>query len=384
MKKRIILLALALSVALTGCEVMLERSYSASSPHVDKLTTAGDPSVVRVETYRELVSALLYLVSRGEEEGAIQFYSYTGDVEADLTAACLEVTTQDPLGAYAVDYIRHELSQVVAYDQANLSIHYRRTLEQIRSLVNVTGTSAIRTEIQTALSNFEEELVLRVAYFSEDEAFLRELIRQAYYDTPVTAMGMPKVEIALYPDSGRQRVVEILLTYPGDRYELRSNAGDLSQLVEGIAETYWDLPPEQIPEKAAQALLDRVRYDPEGPVSAYGALTEGWANSEGMALCYDLLCGRAFVTRDWDCDVVEGTYQGEGRFFNAIRSPNAGEPVLYADATRFGAEGLQLYTGQEMLGMGYLWPGAPVNEEEPQAEGEQESEETAAAEIQPE
>ena len=183
MKKRIILLALALSVALTGCEVMLERSYSASSPHVDKLTTAGDPSVVRVETYRELVSALLYLVSRGEEEGAIQFYSYTSDVEADLTAACLEVTTQDPLGAYAVDYIRHELSQVVAYDQANLSIHYRRTLEQIRSLVNVTGTSAIRTEIQTALSNFEEELVLRVAYFSEDEAFLRELIRQAYYDT---------------------------------------------------------------------------------------------------------------------------------------------------------------------------------------------------------
>ena len=132
MKKRIILLALALSVALTGCEVMLERSYSASSPHVDKLTTAGDPSVVRVETYRELVSALLYLVSRGEEEGAIQFYSYTGDVEADLTAACLEVTAQDPLGAYAIDYIRHELSQVVAYDQANLSIHYRRTLEQIQ------------------------------------------------------------------------------------------------------------------------------------------------------------------------------------------------------------------------------------------------------------
>lgn len=384
MKKRIIVLVLALTLALTGCEAMLERSYSTSSTHVDKLTTAGDPSVVRVETYRELVSALLYLVAQGAEEGVIQFHSYAGDVETDLAAACLEVSAQDPLGAYAVDYIRHELSRVVAYDQADLAIHYRRSLEQIRSLVNVTGTSAIRTEIQTALSNFEEELVLRVAYFSEDEEFLRELIRQAYYDTPVTAMGMPKVEIALYPDSGRQRVVEILLSYPGDRLELRSNAGDLSHLVEGIAETYWDLPPEQIPEKAAQALLDRVSYDPEGPVSAYGALTEGRADSEGMALCYTMLCGRAFVTRDWDCEVIGGTYQEEERFFNAIRSPNAGEPPLYADPTRFDAEGLQLYTEQEMLGMGYLWPGAPVNEETLQAEEGQGPVETATEKAQPE
>ena len=148
MKKRIIVLALALSLALTGCEAMLERSYSASSPHVDKLTTAEDPSVVRVENYRELVSAVLYLVSQGAEEGAIQFYSYPGDVETDLTAACLEVATQDPLGAYAVDYIKHELNQVVGYNQASLTIHYRRTLEQIRAVANVTVTSAIRTELR--------------------------------------------------------------------------------------------------------------------------------------------------------------------------------------------------------------------------------------------
>ena len=126
MKKRIIVLALAFTLALTGCEAMLERSYSASSPHVDKLTTAGDPSVIRVESYRELVSAVLYLVSQGAEEGTIQFHDYTGDVETDLAAACLEVSSQDPLGAYAVDYIKHELSRVVAYDQADLTIQIGR------------------------------------------------------------------------------------------------------------------------------------------------------------------------------------------------------------------------------------------------------------------
>ncbi len=69
MKKRILPLALAGCLLLSGCRAMLERSYSAAAPHVDHPVTAEDPSVLRVENYRELVSAVLYLVSEGEEEG---------------------------------------------------------------------------------------------------------------------------------------------------------------------------------------------------------------------------------------------------------------------------------------------------------------------------
>lgn len=57
---------------------------------------------------------------------------------------------------------------------------------------------------------------LRVAYFVGDAASIAELVHQAYYDTPAAALGMPAVEIALYPDTGIQRIVEILLSYPGD------------------------------------------------------------------------------------------------------------------------------------------------------------------------
>lgn len=70
MKKRILALALAGCLLLSGCKAMLERSYSAVTPHADRPTTAEDPSVLRVENYRELVSAVLYLVSEGAEEGA--------------------------------------------------------------------------------------------------------------------------------------------------------------------------------------------------------------------------------------------------------------------------------------------------------------------------
>ena len=185
-------LAACLLLTLPGCASILERSYSSSTPHVDRPATAGDSSAIRVENYRELVSAVLFLVSQGEEEGVIQLQDYAGEVEADLTAACLEVATEDPLGAYAVEYIKHETTRVVSYDQATLTIHYRRTPEQIRSISTVTGTGAIRTELQSALEEFETEVVFRVAYFAEDADFIAGLIRQAYYDTPGAALGMPE------------------------------------------------------------------------------------------------------------------------------------------------------------------------------------------------
>ena len=232
MKNRIIVLGLALCLFFTtGCAALLERSYYSSTAHVDRPTVAEDPSVLRVENYRELVSAVLYLVSQGAEEGMIQLHDYTGTVESDLTAACAEVATEDPLGAYCVDYIKHEYIRVVSDYQATLDIRYRRTQEQVRSMVNVTGTGAIRTELQEALERFADQVVLRVAYFAQDEASMEALVHQAYYDTPAAALGRPEVEISLYPDSGRERVVEILLTYPESVEELRRKREAVTEAV---------------------------------------------------------------------------------------------------------------------------------------------------------
>ena len=90
MKKSILALFLLFSLLLSGCGEVLASSYQTSSPHVDRPTTAEDSSAIRVENYRELVSAVLYLVSQGEEKGELRFYDYPGDVEPALTEACLE------------------------------------------------------------------------------------------------------------------------------------------------------------------------------------------------------------------------------------------------------------------------------------------------------
>lgn len=359
-KKHILAWGLALSLLLTGCASLLERSYSASNPHVDRPTVAEDPSVLRVENYRELVSAVLYLVSQGVEEGVIQLHDYTGTVEADLNGACAEVATEDPLGAYCVDYIKHEYIRVVSDYQATLEICYRRTPEQVRSMVNVTGTGAIRTELQEALAQFADQVVLRVAYFSEDEASIEALVRQAYYDTPAAALGLPQVEISLYPDSGRERVVEISLTYPEGAEELRRKGEALSQVLKelpipgqtGTAPVFLGTPEERA-RQSLELLWTVAVYAPDGGSTTYDALVAGVADGEGMALGYALLAEAAGIKSQ----VVEGERNGLPHFWIGLELE---EEERYLDPS----EGTgSLRTAQELSGAGYRWRDGP---EEPE------------------
>lgn len=359
MKNRILTvgIALCLLLSLTSCADLLERSYTSSTAHVDRPTTAEDPSVLRVENYRELVSAVLYLVSEGAEEGVIQLHDYAGSVEADLPEACLEVATQDPLGAYCVDYIKHEYTRVVSYYQATLDIHYRRTQEQVHSMVRVTGTGAIRNELREALRQFAPEVVLRVAYFAEDESSIADLIRQTYYDTPAAALGCPQAEISLYPDTGRERVVEIVLTYPESADELLRKSEALAQELKSVEGALPPAASQEQPRQALHELWERAAYAPDGGSTAYDALVSGVADDQGMALGFALL--------DPDSQVVEGSRGDEPRFWNSL---DVEGETLYLDPS----EGTgTLYTAQELFDQGYRWPGGP---EEPEQEQDVEEE----------
>ena len=71
------LLLTALLLLLPGCTPLLERSYSSVTPHRPFSDEEENPSILRAETYQGLVSALLYLVGQGKEEGVIRLYQYT-------------------------------------------------------------------------------------------------------------------------------------------------------------------------------------------------------------------------------------------------------------------------------------------------------------------
>ena len=354
MKRSILPLALCGALLLTGCSSLLDRSYVVVEPHVEQPAVAGDSSTLQVSTYSELVNAVLFLVSQGTEEGMIQLTDYRGEVEEDLNRACLEVAKADPLGAYAVDFIKNSYTRVLTTYEAVISITYRRTKEQVQSLVNVTSTSAIRQEVAEALSQFRPELVLRVGYFTGNEDSVRELVHQAYYDAPVSAMGMPECTVTLYPDSGTQRIVEILLTYPEDSEVMTEKS---TRLQARLDELLTSIQLQNYNESERLSLLFRtvpqtILSTPDGGSTAWDAMLGSGANSEGTALAFQLLADSMEV----GSTLVEGTLDGQPHFWNQL-SDNDG--AHYVDLTRNNTG--TTWSAQDLLELGYRWDGAPIN-----------------------
>ena len=244
MKGTILSGVLAASLLLTGCASMLTREYGSVEPHSATLVSEGDANTLRAESYQDVVNGLIYFINRGAESGSIRFDGEEPDVRALLDEACLEVVQEDPLGAYAVEYIKYNVAPIVGSYEADVHITYRRSREQVAAITDATGASAIRSELSEALAAFSPEVVLRISYFEEDEAYLRQLVREAYLSDPASALGMPEAEIAMYPESGPRRIVEILLTYPKSRETLESQRNSLRReaerlAAEGIDEDYY-------------------------------------------------------------------------------------------------------------------------------------------------
>lgn len=211
-RRRCALLLSLCALLLGGCS-MLDRSYSQVTEHQQFSDESESDSILRAENYQGLVSAVLYLVQSGQEAGMIHLYQYTsitGTAAGDIDRAFLEVTQDDPLGAYAVDYIKYDVEQTAAYYEIDVKLAYTRTQEQIRSIVSVTGSSAIELELRELLPEQPEECVFRISYFTDSDSAesIRETAMEVYREFDGLS-ALKDISVALYPDSGRQRVAEI-------------------------------------------------------------------------------------------------------------------------------------------------------------------------------
>ena len=359
MKKRRLALCLCLSLSLTGCAAMLERDYLSVTPHARLPAAADDSTTVWVETYPELVDAIFSLVSEHRESGVIRLRNWEGNVRQNLSDACDEVSHDDPLGAYAVDRIKPEFVRIATYYEATVSIDYRRTAEQVASVNTVAGSGAIRGELRDALTSFVPETAFRVNYFDQAQGddYIPRLIRQANYDSPAAALGLPEAVVNLYPESGQQRVVEVLFTYPEEPELLREKSQALTSAAQVLVDPYRT----GLRDSALIPVLYRALREHTGlgeaqdaPLpapsvsgsTAYAALVEGQADSEGLALAYKLLCDLAGV----ECTVVDGTLEGTPRFWTIVTV----EQNVHRHVDPSRAEGL-LLTDTQMSESGFVW-----------------------------
>lgn len=211
MKTRLLAMALAL-VFLTGCASILEREYSTVEPHSSKFWESEAADTLRAENYQDLVNDLLILIGQHKESATVRLYNQEDDltVVGTVEQAAAEVLQETPLGAYAVEYITSSSQPQRGYSEITIQIGYRRTAEQIQSVVNATSTEAIYSLLESALNAERTELAVRLSYWGTgSRETINKAIAQLREDYNLTET--PEWQVYYYPAGTAVGLVEILL-----------------------------------------------------------------------------------------------------------------------------------------------------------------------------
>lgn len=212
---------LAALVTLTGCSAVLERSYSAVQPHTSQYWEDATASVLRAEDYQSLVNGLLMLVSDQTDAALVRLYGYANQTEAGqaMDQACAEVTLQDPMGAYLVDYVTYDAAEGVNCYEFTIRIAYRKTPEQLRALTNATTAGALPDLLRTALAENRTELAVRIGYMDRTPDEIASETAAIMTEYGMTAEDW---SITYYPDKGEEgdaRIVEFQWQLPPEEDE---------------------------------------------------------------------------------------------------------------------------------------------------------------------
>lgn len=288
MKIKLIALALGAALLLGGCG--FSRSYVSVTTHVDQRVTEDDPSVLRAETYQELISSILHFVSEGEETGTVRLVQYTGDVESDLTAACREVLEEDPLGAYALEGLDSDYSRIVSYYECTFTFTYRRTPAEIQRVSTAATLVSFREKLQQTMDSFGDSLAVRTSR-PITEAQILDMVEQYYYETPELALGCPSVAVSFYGgDQQSQQLVEVQFFYAQDGETCQIMSRELRAAVSALLDEGADSLREELWE-VYQELSGRVIYQGStASGSAYRFMIGGAGTQEGAAMSLFLAC----------------------------------------------------------------------------------------------
>ena len=229
---RIIALLLLLCT-LTGCSLAPDE-YLSVTPHRGSGAQTAETDAVQAENYKQLKRAILGFVSAGQAEGTIRVTNYDGNVEEDLSLAAYEVAKLDPLGAYAVDYMTHDCTLIVNYYEIRIRITFRRTAREIASIEPIATQVMLRQRLKDAVDQLEDRLILRMPNYREPD--VAAMVEDYCAANPGTVMETPAVSVAVYPDSGAARILEIDLIYTETPETLRARQKAVQQSITAAAE----------------------------------------------------------------------------------------------------------------------------------------------------
>lgn len=309
--------ALALSaVLLTGCGWM-DGSYVSVTPHQVGIGETAEGSVRSVRNYTELRGAIVGMIDSGEAEGLFSLAEYPrADVVRDMDRAVEYAMGTYPVGAYAVESIDYDFGTGLGASALSVDISYRRSREQIESIRTVRWTSGARKEVENALDECLDTLVLQVTGFQETD--FNAMIRDYAARNPDRVMEIPGVSVRVFPDRGDIRVVELSFHYRTDRATLR----DMREQVEPVFSSAVLYVTGQAEDRTKfyqlhTFLTERFDdYQIDTTVTpAYSLLCQGVGDSQAFAQVYAVMCSRT----ELEAKIVSGSKEGTSWWWNMVK-----------------------------------------------------------------
>ena len=352
MKYRLFILCLALALLLTGCGIVSD-SYSSVMPHADSYTQSEEDEKLTVNDGNDLNRAILALIDEGTEETTLTTDVYSGDIEADFAETARYVTSEYPKGAYLVSSIDREIIRVGSYYKINLTIRYRHQVSELQSVKVIRkkdNMESVRKEVEEALNNSEEALLLRVLNYEPTN--FSKMVEEYCENNLTVVMAEPKVELEIYPQVGSERYVRLHFVYPMVTNELRFRKLAVDHSLDSAKESVADEPNDLERARKLYAFLinDSRSYSEEACVTAaYSLLYDRKADSRAFSAVYETMCGASEV----NCTTVHGTKNGESYDWNILKLESGVWHVDVNDDAQSGAPELRLRTDADMDG--YEW-----------------------------
>ena len=356
------LLCLAVLFSAAGCSGMLEEEYYASEVHLESEPPVFNDTVTsEVKDYAELKTEILRIISAGRAGGTIRFVGYSGDVERDISDACIDVSHNTALGAYAVFHINFSVNKIVSYYEADINITYKKTQEQIRNIITLTSLEDFSVVLENIMSTGSPYLAIMTSMEGLNAETIRQAVEHVYYTRPVSLLCLPEVTVGIYPENAEEKIVEIALTYPFSGAAREERQVELSDAAGRVARRYVEYSDGRALLNLCDYLSSMVARVEEQPqegeettwdsrATAYGALVERAANSEGIAMGYKTVCDALGI----ECGVVIGKYNGEEHAWNIVNLNGDYYHVDVANCSVKGIAGVFLKSDDEMVDE-YWW-----------------------------
>lgn len=364
MTKRIsrITTILLIALCLSGCSGSLyEREYVMMREH-SNFPSDGDSDgeiIAEVSSAAAIREACVNMIRDYVRYGIILFAeNYDGDPAEDVPIICQETAENTSLGIYAVNSINYAVMRRDGVLEAEISIDFKKTSQEIRN-IQYTGS---RRDIEELISSRLEQAESGVTFVSQlrdiDEEYIQNYITELYYGDALLSAYEPNVTTEIYIGFDNEIIVEIDF---GRRYSQTRTLEMLEQMI-GEAELYLT---EYSGSSTGQWLMhvcdklgNSVRYINPSSLytrtindnTAYGALCEKKAVSEGFAMAFKAICD----LNDVECFVVRGQKDGAEHFWNIVMLDSE---YYHIDTTVVSGEGMYraFLKNDTSLGSEYTW-----------------------------